>query len=284
MKRILISMGFLMVATPLAAQTPTGVAFDVNTSEHNSSIVSGYKIYVLAGTNQVRVTDIGKPAPSGSTITYQNSALFTGLAAGSYTVHSTAYGPGGESGSSNKASFSISGSGTSAPSAPSNTTPIYQGSPGQAAPLIVQAEHFDSGGQGVGYNDLTSQNEGGALRNTGVDLEATTDTGGGHNVGWMDTGEWLNYTVHVPMARTYEFQIRVASAAQGGTFHIEVNGRDVTGPMTIPATGGWQVWTTLRKSVSLSAGTQTWTIVIDSPGQNWRNLVGNVNWIMAVPK
>lgn len=286
MKRILMSLGFLLLTAPLSAQTlPTGVAFDVNLSQHSSSTVSGYKIYIVIGTNTIRVSDIGKPAPSGSTIVHMNSALFTGLTAGSYTVHSTAYGPGGESGASNKASFSISTSGSTAPSAPTNTTPIYEGSAGQNSPVIVQAEHFDSGGAGVGFNDLTSSNEGGALRSGGVDIEATSDKGGGHNVGWISAGEWLDYTVNIPFSGTYELQFRVASQGQGGTFHVEVDGRDVTGPLRIPATGGWQTWTTLRKgSVTLQAGSQVWRVVMDSPGSNWRDLVGNINWIMAIPQ
>ena len=59
----------------------------------------------------------------------------------------------------------------------------------------------------------------------------------------------------------------MASSGAGGTFHIEVNGVDKTGPMTIPNTGGWQSWTTITKSnVSLGAGTQVWRVVFDTTG------------------
>ena len=33
-----------------------------------------------------------------------------------------------------------------------------------------------------------------AFRSTNVDIESTADTGGGYNVGWIDTGEWLEYS------------------------------------------------------------------------------------------
>ena len=278
MKRILLAIGLLLFSAPLGAETvPTGVSFDVNPQEHGSSTVSGYKIYIVIGTNKVRVTDIGKPAPANGTIAYMDPALFTDLAPGTYALHATAYGPGGESSPSNNASFSVPDASSPAPEPPSNTQPIYD-VPGA---ILVEAENFDGGN---GYYDLTPENEGYAYRNTSVDVEVTSDEGGGYNVGWMAAGEWLKYTVDVPAAGTYELRIRVASPAPGGAFHIEVNGKNVTGPLQVPETGGWQVWTTLRRSgVELPAGPQVWRIVLDDEGLNWRNLVGNVNWIAAVP-
>ena len=34
--------------------------------------------------------------------------------------------------------------------------------------------------------------------NEGVDLQPTTDTGGGHNLGWSANGEWVKYFIEVP--------------------------------------------------------------------------------------
>jgi phosphatidylserine/phosphatidylglycerophosphate/cardiolipin synthase-like enzyme len=151
----------------------------------------------------------------------------------------------------------------------------YTGSP-LALPGTIQAENFDNGGSGIAYNDTTSSNAGGQYRNTDVDIEATSDTGGGYDIGWTAPGEWLNYTVNVATAGTYTIEARVAASGAGGTFHIEANGVDKTGPMTIPNTGGWQTWTTITKSnVSLSAGAQIWRLVIDSAG----SVVGNINYI-----
>ena len=59
---------------------------------------------------------------------------------------------------------------------------------------------------------------------TDVDFEATSDAGGGYNVGWVSAGEWLNYTVKVATAGLYTIEFRVASPGAGGTFHLEVNG------------------------------------------------------------
>ena len=152
----------------------------------------------------------------------------------------------------------------------------YTGSP-VALPGTIQAENFDNGGSGVAYNDTTSGNAGGQYRSTDVDVETTTDTGGGYDVGWLAQGEWLNYTVNVSSAGTYTLEARVAASGAGGTFHIEANGTNVTGPMTIPDTGGWQSWTTLSKSVNLSGGAQVFRVVIDSAGTG--GAVGNLNYV-----
>lgn len=45
---------------------------------------------------------------------------------------------------------------------------------------------------------------------------------------------------------------RVATPNAGGTFHLEFNGIDVTGQLTVPSTGGWQDWADLSVKVTLS--------------------------------
>ncbi|CAN5864463.1 hypothetical protein BH24ACI4_BH24ACI4_08120 [soil metagenome] len=148
-------------------------------------------------------------------------------------------------------------------------------------PGTIQAENFDNGGAGVAYVDTTAGNSGAQYRSTDVDIEGTSDTGGGYNVGWMAAGEWLKYTVNVTTAGTYTIEARVAASGNGGTFHVEANGVDITGPMTVPNTGGWQTWTTVSKTgVALSAGQQVWTVKIDAAGST--GIVGNLNYLRVV--
>lgn len=146
--------------------------------------------------------------------------------------------------------------------------------PAQPA-LLVQAESFDNGGEGLAYHDTTKGNAGGKLRATDVDLEPTTDVGGGYDVGWIDPGEWLGYTVTVPVSASYAVELRVAAAGPGGTLHLESGGQNLTGPLTIPDTGGWQNWTTLRATAALVGGPQQLRLVFDTAG----TVVGNVNWL-----
>ena len=139
-----------------------------------------------------------------------------------------------------------------------------------AIPGTVPAANFDNGGEGVAYHDLTSGNAGGAFRATDVDLEPASV--GGYDVGWVSAGEWLNYSVNVAAAGSYTMTFRVASLGQGGTFHLMMNGTDVTGRLTIPDTQGWQNWQTVSATVTLDAGAQAARLVMDSSGVN---AVGN---------
>jgi Carbohydrate binding module (family 6) len=160
--------------------------------------------------------------------------------------------------------------------------PVSGSSPYGRSPIglpgIIEAENFDDGGSGTAYWDTTGGNSGGAYRNTDVDVEPTSDAGGGYDVGWMFAGEWLKYTVNVGASGRYSIAVRVASDGGGGTFHIEADGVDITGSIGIPNTGGWQTWTTVtRMGVALNAGSQVWRVVMDSNGAT--GAVGNINFI-----
>src|SRR5690606_36778377 len=73
----------------------------------------------------------------------------------------------------------------------------------RAEPTRIEAENFDEGGPEIAYHDNDPANRGGAYRNEGVDIQSTTDTGGGFNLGWIEQpGEWLEYTIDVAVAGT----------------------------------------------------------------------------------
>src|SRR6204780_4186063 len=136
-----------------------------------------------------------------------------------------------------------------------------------AVPGTVQAENYDTGGQGVAYNVTSVNGSANSYRTDGVDLEATTDTRGGHDLGWTATGQWFKYTVNVATAGTYAVSLRLA-APTAVTNALQINnaaGTDLTGVVTAPATGGWQTWTTVTANITLPAGTQTLTVDQDSP-------------------
>ncbi len=86
----------------------------------------------------------------------------------------------------------------------------FGGAP-HAVPGTIQAEDYDLGGEGIGYHDTTAGNSGGQYRSDDVDIEATTDSGGGFDVGWSAAGEWLDYTVAVASSGSYTLSARVAS-------------------------------------------------------------------------
>ena len=140
--------------------------------------------------------------------------------------------------------------------------------PGHPVAGIIQAEDFDDGG----FWDSTAPNFGGEYRSTAVDIESCADSGGGFNVGWIDAGEWLAYTISVATPGVYQLALRVASPYDGRTVGVEIDG-DATGSVNVPNTGDWQSWETIRANdVYLTAGTHRLRVVALSD-------LFNVNWI-----
>jgi len=113
---------------------------------------------------------------------------------------------------------------------------------------------------------------------SGVQLENTTDTGGGQNVGYVDTGDWMTYSVTVPQAGSYKVTYRVASTGSTGVIQLEQGGGSpIFGSVNVINTGGWQNWTNVSHTVTLAAGTQTIAIRAKTGGfnLNWFKIEAN---------
>ena len=108
----------------------------------------------------------------------------------------------------------------------------------------------------------------------GVQTEACTDAGGGQNVGWIDTGDWMAYnSINFPTTGSYLVEYRVASLNGGGRLSLDLNAGSIQlGALNVPSTGGWQNWTTISHTVNVNAGTYNVGVYAQSSG--W-----NLNWI-----
>ncbi|HXB11895.1 MAG TPA: carbohydrate-binding protein, partial [Bacteroidia bacterium] len=106
----------------------------------------------------------------------------------------------------------------------------------------------------------------------GVKTEATTDAGGGLDVGYINAGSWMAYdNINFPSSGTYTVQYRVASL-NGGQLSMDLNAGSIQlGAVNLPATGGWQNWTTVSQTVNVNAGTYNVGIYAQTGG--W-----NINW------
>jgi Carbohydrate binding module (family 6)/F5/8 type C domain len=145
----------------------------------------------------------------------------------------------------------------------------YGGTPA-GIPGTVQAADYDTGGQGVAYNVTSVNGTGISYRADGVDLESCSDTGCGDDLGWTAAGQWFKYTVNVTTAGTYTVSFRLASpnGVTDGLHIANSSGTSLSGNVNVPATGGWQAWTTVTASVALPAGQQTLTVDQDNAGWN----------------
>jgi hypothetical protein len=122
------------------------------------------------------------------------------------------------------------------------------------SPGIVFAVDYDLGRQGEAYYDTSTTNNynsGNSYRNDSVDIQSTSDSlpSIGYNVGWLDAGDWMNYTVTPLVPGPYAVYARVAGGNSGGSFYLDVGGSNVTGVITVPSTGGWQTWTTIPAGI-----------------------------------
>jgi hypothetical protein len=157
-------------------------------------------------------------------------------------------------------------------------------------PTKIEAEVFDNGGEGFGYHDTTAGNDNGAFRaNDNVDIKTTADTDGGTDQSFnrfrvTDTavGEFLNYTINVRQTGNYDIDFRASSNAAGAACHLEIDGTDVTGPVAIPNTGGFDVMTTItRPAVPLTAGPHVMTLAFNSGTST--GFAGAYNFIRFTP-
>jgi beta-glucosidase len=104
----------------------------------------------------------------------------------------------------------------------------------------------------------------------GIQLEQTSDIGGGQNVGWIDAGDWMSYLVSVPEEGTYRINYRVAAESENGIISF-MQGDDILQSILLPVTSGWQIWETVPGEVELTEGEYLIKLYASSGGFN-------VNW------
>ncbi|TLX70329.1 carbohydrate-binding protein [Labilibacter sediminis] len=117
-------------------------------------------------------------------------------------------------------------------------------------PGVIESGNYDKfeggKGQGISYVDVSQNNEGDYRTDEYVD--AATDNTEGDIIGWIATGEWVEYSVNVTESGLYSFSFRYASgnANGGGPFNIEVDGEVVSSDISVPSTSttSWDVWAT----------------------------------------
>jgi len=108
----------------------------------------------------------------------------------------------------------------------------------------------------------------------GVQTEGTSDTGGGQNVGYIESGDWLDFAVDVKQEGMYECEYRVAGQGIGKIILQipAINGSVNLDTINFPATGGWQTWISAKSNVQLKQGKQILRVFFAN-GQT------NINWI-----
>lgn len=135
--------------------------------------------------------------------------------------------------------------------------------------VLIEAEDYDLGGEGIGYHDDLAKNGGNYRPGEYVDIDAAfgslgqmyTDAAGtytaSYSIGWTVAGEWTAYSVNVPDEGNYTITSRVGNGSTVNPlkFHIEFDFQNVTGSLTFPSNKGWWVWQLVESPVfHLKAG------------------------------
>lgn len=117
---------------------------------------------------------------------------------------------------------------------------------------------------------------------SGISLEDTLDTepciaggaGGGENIGYIDVGDFVEYSISVPSDGNYLIEYRIASE-QDSEFELSVGGV-MLDARSFEGSGGWQEWTSRSAVIPLTAGEQM--MRLDFVGGSVSGAI-NINWI-----
>lgn len=152
--------------------------------------------------------------------------------------------------------------GEGCPQAPYGAEPI-------AIPGRIEAEHFDQGVEGEAYHDVSFGNSGGAAREDS-DVDIGDSPAGVVSIGWTEPDEWLEYTVNVSQAGTYQVRASIASAGGGGQFTIGEAGKSSPVVINVPGTGDWHAFESVEAEglLQLDAGETVLRLTIVEGGIN----------------
>ena len=127
------------------------------------------------------------------------------------------------------------------------------------AALTVDASNYDEGGQGVAYNDAPGLSGGSNGGRTGSDVEQTA----AGDIGWIASGEWLEYTVNVAQAGTYDLDLLLSATGKGRSVEVgfyrpgSETPYATTGSIANASTGGWSKFAERsHDGIALQAGEQ----------------------------
>ena len=158
----------------------------------------------------------------------------------------------------------------------------------QNVPGTIEIENYDNGGGEAAYHDTTPGSHGQDYDQpnypvptfrlpTDVDLYKSAASYSNGYLTIVQAGDWMKYSVNVNQPGSYTLYARIAwGGTPGGTFHIEVDGVDKTGPLQIPDTS-WGLAFISKSGVPLTSGMHTFKIVADTNGAS--GYTGDIDYL-----
>jgi glucosylceramidase len=135
--------------------------------------------------------------------------------------------------------------------------------------------------QASSFHDSSGPNIAGDNTTFGLQAEYTSDTNGGYDVGFSSDGDFGVYK-HVDFgAGVSSVSARLACNGNCGgllEFHLDSISGTLIASVLIPATGGWQNWTTTTAPVSSAAGVHDLYLLFRAASGSGTSDLGNLNW------
>ncbi|MEN6369740.1 MAG: carbohydrate-binding protein, partial [Thermotogota bacterium] len=226
---------FTTLGDPVA--TPIAAAFTANTTTGPAPLAVRF-----ASTSTGPFDDLAWTVSSGrEPVATMNGTApeYTFEAAGAYTVALTA-----RNTSTNRSDTATQSVTVTGPAGANLPYPAAHVLPGR-----VEAEDYDVSVGSPAYADTTAINEGGAYRFDAVDIEVIS---GNYDVGWIRSGESLNYSVDTIAPGDFALTLNVANA-EAITKPVQVYLDGVpAGEVRVGPTGNWVVFREFAASAPLA--------------------------------
>ena len=164
-------------------------------------------------------------------------------------------------------------------------------------PGLLPATDYDSGNNSVSYFDnwvedpnkfspeTKSWNNGWSYRNDGVDIGSTIiNNQKNYYVGWIESGEWMRYTIKPEEPGNYKMMVEIASYINGSSLSVEFDSGMNAGPINLPNTNGWSNgWRIVNiGNVAISDET-SFKILADVGGFNIKNIIFEDLEVSSIP-
>jgi hypothetical protein len=118
----------------------------------------------------------------------------------------------------------------------------------------------------------------------GLQTENTSDTNAGYDLGFSADGAYALYRNVDFGSGVASVNARLACNQNGGgncggalEFRIDSPTGTLVGSVVIPATSGWQTWSTVNSTVSGASGLHDLYVIFRAPAGS-RTGLGNLNW------
>ncbi len=139
---------------------------------------------------------------------------------------------------------------------------------GGEAPVIgteavtILANAFDEGGNGIAWNDDPGLEGGAQPQRNNTDVELV---GGPQDIGWVEAGEWVEYTIDVAQTGVYQLSLVAKTPIAGNTIAVSLEGESALASFGLADAnevsnngfGGTTFAETAAQEITLDAGLQT---------------------------